>query len=464
MAEREKKQSKKQKIAEELGKPQEELLPKGRRASGRRMRLEANREIRWGKLDNTAHLFPIIAEEGMSNVYRISIYLNEEIQGVLLQEALNIVLPKFSVFNSRLRQGMFWYYFEENGKPAPKVTEENTYPCLYIDENKNRSYLFRVTYYKTRINLEVFHVLTDGTGGFYFLKELAYQYLRLSHPELREKYTDRLDSHTSLNTEDSYIQNYKRGKIFGGYKSGHAYLLKGAQFPMGKMGVLHGHMPIGEVKRAAGKYEASINEFLTAAFIWAVYQACLKGMPCKKHISAGVPVNLRPYYHSVTTKNFFVIVTAIFHPVKENQPFEDVIAEVKATLREQITKEHLDDVLSYNVVGERLMITRSIPLVFKKLGLKNIYKMHAKANTTTVTNMGKIEVAPEYKEYVDRFAILLSRSTGQNTKMTIFSYDDRLTATITSTLRDTKLQCAFFRFLVSEGISVTIESNGVYSE
>ena len=171
---------------------------------------DGSHEVKWGKLDNTAHLFPVIAGEGMSNVYRVSITLKEEIEQEKLQEALDIVLPKFSIFNCRLRQGMFWYYFEENGKRSPRVVEENTYPCQYIQENRNRSYLFRVTYYKRRINLEVFHVLTDGTGALYFLKELAYQYLRLVHPELREKYADRLSSHTSLNTEDSFLANTKK--------------------------------------------------------------------------------------------------------------------------------------------------------------------------------------------------------------------------------------------------------------
>ena len=118
----------------------------------------------------------------------MAIILKEEIQQDLLQQALDMVLPKFSVFNCRLRQGMFWYYFEENGKKSPTVHEEHTYPCRYIDEHRNRSYLFRVTYYGCRINLEVFHSLTDGNGALNFLKELTYQYLRLSHPELGEQY------------------------------------------------------------------------------------------------------------------------------------------------------------------------------------------------------------------------------------------------------------------------------------
>ena len=79
------------------------------------------REIKWDKLDNTAHLFPVIAGEGMSNVYRISVVLKEEIQKELLQQALERVLPWFDVFRVRMRYGVFWYYFETNQKPAPEV-------------------------------------------------------------------------------------------------------------------------------------------------------------------------------------------------------------------------------------------------------------------------------------------------------------------------------------------------------
>ena len=52
-------------------------------------------DIKWDRLDNTAHLFPVIAGESMSNVYRIAVTLKEEVQPEYLQQALDIVLPKF---------------------------------------------------------------------------------------------------------------------------------------------------------------------------------------------------------------------------------------------------------------------------------------------------------------------------------------------------------------------------------
>lgn len=122
------------------------------------------KETRWEKLDNTANLFPVIANETMTNVYRIAVILSENIEPECLQEALEQVLPWFNTMNVRMRTGMFWYYFETNVKGKPVVREEEDFPCRYIEQHRNKSYLFRVTYYKNRINLEVFHALADGMG------------------------------------------------------------------------------------------------------------------------------------------------------------------------------------------------------------------------------------------------------------------------------------------------------------
>ena len=71
------------------------------------------KEMRWEKLDNTANLFPVIANETMTNVYRIAVILSENIRPECLQEALEQVLPWFNTMNVRMRTGMFWYYFEQ---------------------------------------------------------------------------------------------------------------------------------------------------------------------------------------------------------------------------------------------------------------------------------------------------------------------------------------------------------------
>ena len=69
----------------------------------------------------------------------------------------------------------------------------------------------------------------------------------------------------------------------------------------------------------------------------------MKGMPSASPIRVAVPVNLRPYFNSITTKNFFVMVSAEFHPTKEVYTFAEVLEIVRDNLRSQINREHLEN-------------------------------------------------------------------------------------------------------------------------
>lgn len=421
------------------------------------------RDLRWERLDNTAHLFPVIAGESMTNVYRISVTLTEEIQPELLQEALDMLLPRFDGFNLRMKQGVFWYYLEENGRPAPRVCEENTYPCRFIRQNKNNHYLFRVTYYKKRINLEVFHVLADGMGGINFLRELTYQYLRLVHPELREKLGDAYHSDTSFNREDSFVKNYKR-KAAKGYKTKKAFLIKSEKLEPGEFGVMHGYMNIPQLKNVCKGYGVSINEYLVSAYVWSVYKECMHGMPSKLPIRVAVPVNLRTYFESITTKNFFVMVSAEFLPEKESYTFEEVMGIVCESLRSQINKENLEKLFSYNVSNEMVFFNRATPLFLKNMIMKQIYMASALANTTTITNIGNVTVAKDYEPYVEMFHAFLAMSKGQHLKGTICSYKETLVFNFSFDLSDMSVQRCFFRKIAADGVDIKIDSNGVNYE
>lgn len=419
--------------------------------------------LKWGKLDNTAILFPVIVSESVSNVYRISVTLTEDIIPELLQQALDKILPYFDVFNAKLKKGIFWYYFEANNKPAPRVTPENTYPCLYINQYENNEYMFRVTYYEKRINLEVFHVLTDGTGAVMFLKELVYQYLRYKYPQLMEESADTLCSDTSLNKDDSYIKNYKHSakKL---YKTEKAVIIKGEKLPYDHFGILHGYINLEDIKTTAKKYGVTINQYLISVMTWSIYTEYLNGLPSNKPISTCIPVNLRPYFDSNTMKNFFAVVSAVFKPTKEEYTFEEVLEIISNSLNEQICKENLEKLLSYNVSNEVNHVIRAIPRIIKNIALKRVYKASARANTSTVTNIGLIQVAPIYEKFINNFYIILSMSKGQNIKGGICSFKDTLTFTFSSAIKETDIQKCFFRKLVQDGIHVEVESNGVYYE
>ncbi len=425
----------------------------------RRKEISPDREIRWARLDNTANLFPAIAGESMTNVYRISVTLNEYIDEALLQRALDMVLPRMDSFNVRLRKGLFWYYFEENGKPAPRVEKEHTFPCRYIRPNRNHSYLFRVTYYERRVNLEVFHVLTDGMGGLNFLRELTYQYLRLAHKEL--DVGDFLDPETSLNVEDSFVRNYRHSMPHG-FEVRKAYLLKGKKLPHGVLGLMHAYIPQDQLKNALKTYNVSANTYLVSCFAYAVYTACLHGGPSDRPIRIAVPVNLRPYYDSVTTRNFFIMISAEFAPDDHRYEFSEVASIIDQSLKAQMSKEHLEDLFSYSVSNQENIWLRMIPLPIKGLAMRIVYNQSALAHTSTVTNIGKISIDDMYEPYIERFHAFITMSKAQYLKGTICAFKNEYVFTFSTLFTDTSVEKAFCKQLVSDGIEVKLETNGVF--
>ena len=196
----------------------------------------------------------------MSQVFRVSVTLKEPIKPEVLQQALEDILPHIRNFRVRLRRGIFWYYFEEN-KRVPQVQRESTYPCRYIDPHGNRKFLFRVTYYERRINLEVFHALTDGLGAVNMLKDLTSRYLQLIRGEdgIWREEDDKSPESQVFTVEDSYLENYRdipRRK----YSSRPAYRLEGNYLPLGTGQVLHGYVQVEELKDVCHRHGVSITK------------------------------------------------------------------------------------------------------------------------------------------------------------------------------------------------------------
>ena len=132
----------------------------------------------WLRLDNAAMIFPPVSGKQSPNTFSFSAVLDEPIDKDILQESLNQVIKSEDTFRVRLKKGMFWYYLEENDK-LPVVQQEPKDFMEYIDFRYDDNYLFRVYYLENKITIVYYHVLTDGTGGLYFLKQLIYQYLHL---------------------------------------------------------------------------------------------------------------------------------------------------------------------------------------------------------------------------------------------------------------------------------------------
>lgn len=443
---------------------------------------------KWRKLDNTGKLFAAVAGEDLSNVFRLSAVLKEEIQPEPLLRALEQTLEEYENFRVKQRKGFFWDYFETNDKD-PLVELEEGVPCKYIDPHENRKFPFRVSYYKNRINLEVFHGLTDGLGALNFMKAMTEHYLERvlntspdsgwdeeqgacgkNGEKSREKVPEKASGKSSAKAEassaeqekrttDGYLKNYKK-QPSRRYSSRKALPVKGARMPLNGQSVIHASLPIRELKAQSRKYGISLTKYLAAAMIWSLIHIYNKGETLKYPAALNLPVNLRAIFDTETMANFFAITNVYWPAGPLPERFEDVITLVDQQMNEQMTKEYLEEKISYNVSTEKKWYLRIIPRAVKRVAMDLVFRKTSQSHTMTFTNVGPVKLKPEYTEHVEKFHALLGVSDRQRMKCCVIAYGDYVDLTITSVMTDSRLQDYFFGFLEKQGIHAELESNG----
>ena len=100
-----------------------------------------------------------------------------------LQRAADRAVEAFPEFAHTIRSGFFWNYREDAGL-RPMVHEENQTPCQPLYSANVHELLLDISYYRRRINFEIFHAIADGLGASVFFRALVLFYLEEVHPDL----------------------------------------------------------------------------------------------------------------------------------------------------------------------------------------------------------------------------------------------------------------------------------------
>ncbi len=420
-------------------------------------------KIKWRRLDNSAKLFPIVGNKKFSSIYRISVVLTNEIQPIILKQAVEKVLEIFTSFKVCLKKGFFWYYLEENQKEVI-VSKEETYPCSYMDKKSNNGYLFKVTYYQNKINVEIFHALTDGNTAAEFVKAIVYQYLNECYPNtFKEQIISKQIAADAQNIEDSYLKNYNK-HLHKQENSQKAYILKGKRLLPYQIGVTHGFISLKPIIKTCRRLKVTISQYFTAVLIYSIYQE-QKKEKTNKPIKVCIPVNLKNYFNSTTITNFFSYMTIVANRKQlDLTDFDLILAYVRNNFKNKLQKEEMEKTMAHTVKLGNSIYIRMIPLAIKKLILKLIYSQIQKYTTTTFSNLGKINILPEYEAYVDQIFFIIAPERAEKIKCTACSYGSNIVFSISSILKNAKVEKNFFEFLQSQGIPFTIETNGVYNK
>ncbi|WP_080802724.1 alcohol acetyltransferase [Arabiibacter massiliensis] len=408
----------------------------------------------WYRLDNVGKFYSSQAGSSVQTVFRYAATLVDEVDPEALQRALERAAEAFPGFNVCLRSGMFWHYLEPAGKP-PVATPENLPICFGLHVHA-KSVLFRVSFYRDRVNLEVSHMVSDGRGALSFFKALLYAYARERYGV--EGVPLEYDGSDLQKSEDSFDKYYERA-LAAPTKAPAVYRLKGWKDEADPT-FMEYHLPVSRAVELARSWEVS----LTSLAITAVVCAIRAEMPRRdrgRAIRMDVPVDLRQMFRSSTVKNFFGLAFVSYVPGEADLPADEVARLIHAQLKEAVKPENLKPRMNRMIALEKNPLLRLAPLFVKDAILELADRISARETTTTVSNLGRIELDGRIAPYV-RDMNLLTSTTGLN--FLLCSYGDDLSIGISTVFANPDVVKNFCRFFSDQGIEGRININKTSEE
>lgn len=422
----------------------------------------ADRDTPWYPLDNAGTLYSSLQKERYSAIYRFSAWMTQEVDPEALQRAIDKTLPRFPSFGVRMKRGVFWYYLEPNQAPGPFVKEDVADPCQPVRFKEDNGWLVRFYYYRHRISIEVFHALSDGTGGLIFFRTLLAVYLReLGHPIPNGNgVLDVEEPPRKEEREDAYLR-YAGPVARAPHLMKKAYQNLGAPEPFYTFHVTMGFVPVDRVKERAKSMGVSITEYLAAVLMRTLMEKQRREHTHRElPIALSVPVDLRAFFPSQTVRNFIQTVQPVIDPNLGDWTLEEIAQRVHHYMRLNVTAKELQSVFTRNVRYQRNRALRTMPRPLKDPVVAFNYRNRGvKPYSAVFTNPGLFKVPTEMAPFIDHMEVVLGQATVARPHVSSISYGNVMEITFAGTQKDAETEREFFCALVREGIPVKIESN-----
>lgn len=199
----------------------------------------------------------------------------------------------------------------------------------------------------------------------------------------------------------------------------------------------------------------TVTAFLSAVLMCAISEE-MSERDKSKSVVVSIPINLHKYFPSQTVRNFFSVIN-IGYCFKDNSAeLSDVAASVRDTLSETLRGGYLQERLDTLAELEQWMVARIIPLFIKNIVLKQFYLRSEREYTTTISNIGKVVMPKEMRQYIRRIDIFNST---KDLQICLCSFENVLSISFTSRLLSNDIQRRFFRTLSNMDIPVEIVAN-----
>ena len=416
----------------------------------------------WYKMDNASVMYSSLQKEEFSAIYRFSAVMTEPVDPEALQRAIDKVMPRFPGFRSKIRKGVFWYYFEPNRAPGPFVKKDVAEPCRPVRFHEDNRWLVRFYYYHCRISIEVFHAISDGSGTLTFFRCLLAQYLREKGVEVPVggDIRDLTVKSTYEEWEDAYAK-YAGKRCQAQPVAKNVYQNRGTAEPFYTFNVTMGFCPVDILKEKAKQIGVSITEYLSGALMYVLMEKQKGEKPFReKKIALSVPVNLRGFFPTETLRNFIITLQPWVDPSLGEYSFPEICQRVQHYMRLHCSPQEMRAAFSRNVKFQENKLLKPVPLFLKNPIMSLSYRLKGTAPYTAIyTNPGAFRVPEQMAPYIHHMEVIAGQAMVPRPHMATISYGNTMEITFSGTMRESDLERDFFRFLIRQGIPVKVESN-----
>lgn len=404
----------------------------------------------WYKIDNVSKVFLATAGKRDTRSFRLSCTLKEDVDPKLLEQAVLSAIEERPQVQVRIRRGFFWHYMEDTDlMPVVKKEDDRICPLLYVPSKTMLHY--QVTYFGKRINLDISHVLADGTGAMEFLNIIVLDYLKRKYPgKLDDINVHSGASEGDLN-QDSYRQFFGSKKLSHGSSKKNAFRPGGIKLPYNQLQFFEIHLPTSQILPRAKELKVSLTSYLGALWMLAIRDE----MPPRKRdlpVTISLPVNLRNYYPSKTARNFFNSVN-VTHVFDSEITLEELAKEFDVELKSQLTEENVKKQMDIFETMEYVAFVRVVPLFIKQWVVRYFTKKSARKVTMTFSNMGVQKPPETLGGFIENYSGFCSTNSLFST---MFGYGDKLTLGVASAYTNTGVVKNFVRSLSESGVDITV--------
>ena len=417
----------------------------------------ARPSLLWFPLDDSAKIYPMSLEHGNMPLFRLSAYMAKDVEPALLQMALTFTIKRYPSFATTLKKGVFWHYLDTT-KRRFTIHEENDVPCQPLKISRSGSQSFRVIYFKNRISVEFFHVLTDGIGGMEFLKSLLSEYVRLLGNKIENDGSiwDINETPSAKEIKNEFAR-VPHSESSSGLINKRVLQMNGKLTKIKPNQIIHFKMDSPSLKAAAKKYNTTITIYLLSLFFLAIKAATdsLSG-----EVSIQLPVNMRKFYPSNTVRNF-AMYCGIKFDIEDIVDIESLIPLIK----EQVEKKANKEMMSEMITSANKIVTSInwIPLFIKLPIAKKLYGfLGDQAFTSTLSNVGVIDMPIEYQKHILSMDFVLGTAPNNRSIGGLISYNGITTLSISKMTKDPTFEERLYELLTNEGIDLVVEGSGVY--